>query len=85
VRDATDGQRRAYVGSHGEPRRDDRPGEEVGTQESIYQAIGSTRPGGHVGFVGVLHDVTVTGDDIFMSHAPTGHRGPEPAVRSEGI
>jgi len=51
----------------------------------MYQAIGSTRPGGHVGIVGVLHDVTVTGDDIFMSHAPTGHRGPEPAGRSEGI
>src|SRR5215213_7322332 len=30
--------------------------EAVGTQESMLQAIRSTRPGGHVGFVGVLHD-----------------------------
>lgn len=51
----------------------------------MYQAIDSMRPGGHVGFVGMLHDVRVTGDDVFMSHAPTGHRGPEPAVRREGI
>ncbi|HEX8518308.1 MAG TPA: zinc-binding dehydrogenase, partial [Pseudonocardia sp.] len=29
--------------------------EAVGTQESMLQAISSTRPGGHVGFVGVLH------------------------------
>jgi threonine dehydrogenase-like Zn-dependent dehydrogenase len=29
--------------------------EAVGTQESMLQAIGSTRPGGHVGFVGVAH------------------------------
>ena len=27
--------------------------EAVGTQESTMQAIGSTRPGGHVGYVGV--------------------------------
>src|SRR5574341_1146006 len=35
--------------------------EAVGTQESIMQAIRSTRPGGHVGFVGVLHDVEIPG------------------------
>jgi len=29
--------------------------EAVGTQESMMQAIRSTRAGGHVGFVGVLH------------------------------
>src|SRR5437764_14434587 len=29
--------------------------EAVGTQESMMQAIRSTRPGGHVGFVGVSH------------------------------
>jgi threonine dehydrogenase-like Zn-dependent dehydrogenase len=31
--------------------------EGVGTQESMLQAIGATRPGGHVGFVGVAHGV----------------------------
>ena len=31
--------------------------EAVGTQESMMQAIRSTRPGGHVGYVGVAHDV----------------------------
>lgn len=31
--------------------------EAVGTQESVMQAIRATRPGGHVGCVGVAHDV----------------------------
>ena len=31
--------------------------EAVGTQESMMQAIRATRPGGHVGYVGVNHDV----------------------------
>ena len=31
--------------------------EAVGTQESMMQAIRSTRPGGHVGYVGVAHGV----------------------------
>src|SRR3954454_8787548 len=31
--------------------------EAVGTQESMLQAIRATRPGGHVGYVGVSHDV----------------------------
>ena len=35
--------------------------EEVGTQESMMQSIRSTRPGGHIGFVGVLHDVEIPG------------------------
>jgi threonine dehydrogenase-like Zn-dependent dehydrogenase len=35
--------------------------EAVGTQESMMQAIRSTRPGGHVGFVGVSHDVEIPG------------------------
>ncbi len=54
--------------------------EAVGTQESMMQAIQSTRPGGHVGFVGVLHDVTIAGDDIFMTHAHV-HGGPAPVRR----
>src|SRR5215210_5727722 len=37
--------------------------EAVGTQESMMQAIRSTRPGGHVGFVGVLHDVEIPGEE----------------------
>ncbi|WP_238165470.1 zinc-binding dehydrogenase [Kribbella caucasensis] len=35
--------------------------EAVGTQEAMMQAIRSTRPGGHVGFVGVSHDVAIAG------------------------
>ncbi len=31
--------------------------EAVSTQESMMQAIRSTRPGGHLGYVGVAHDV----------------------------
>ena len=32
------------------------------------QAIRSTRPGGHVGFVGVPHDVALDGEELFFSH-----------------
>ncbi|MGH9229612.1 MAG: SDR family oxidoreductase [Acidimicrobiales bacterium] len=42
--------------------------EAVGTQESMLQAIRSTRPGGHVGYVGVTHDVQLPGDELFFSH-----------------
>lgn len=41
--------------------------EAVGTQESMLQAIHATRPGGHVGFVGVSHGVTLEGIDLFVS------------------
>jgi threonine dehydrogenase-like Zn-dependent dehydrogenase len=41
--------------------------EAVGTQESMMQAIRSTRPGGHVGFVGVSHDVQVPGEELFYA------------------
>ena len=41
--------------------------EAVGTQESMMQAIRSTRPGGHVGFVGVGHDVAIPGMEMFWS------------------
>ena len=54
--------------------------EAVGTHESMHQAIGATRPGGHVGFVGVLHDVAITGDDIFTTHVHL-HGGPAPVRR----
>ncbi|QRE82603.1 zinc-dependent alcohol dehydrogenase family protein [Rhodococcus ruber] len=51
--------------------------EAVGTQESMMQAIRSTRPGGHVGYVGVAHDVQLPGDELFFSHVHL-HGGPAP-------
>lgn len=51
--------------------------EAVGTQESMTQAIGATRPGGHVGFVGVSHDVALPGDELFFSLVHL-HGGPAP-------
>ncbi|MCT9138429.1 zinc-dependent alcohol dehydrogenase family protein [Streptomyces violarus] len=51
--------------------------EAVGTQESMLQAIRSTRPGGHVGYVGISHDVTLDGQELFFSHAHL-HGGPAP-------
>jgi threonine dehydrogenase-like Zn-dependent dehydrogenase len=49
--------------------------EAVGTQESMMQAIRSTRPGGHVGYVGVLHDVELPGEELFYSQVHL-HGGP---------
>src|SRR3954452_2028250 len=54
--------------------------EAVGTQESMMQAIRSTRPGGHVGYVGVSHDVQLPGDEIFFSQVHL-HGGPAPVRR----
>ncbi len=54
--------------------------EAVGTQESIRQAIRSTRPGGHVGYVGVFHDVQIPGDELFFSGVHL-HGGPAPVRR----
>jgi threonine dehydrogenase-like Zn-dependent dehydrogenase len=54
--------------------------EAVGTQESLMQAIRATRPGGHVGFVGVLHDVAIPGEEFFFSHVHL-HGGPAPVRR----
>jgi threonine dehydrogenase-like Zn-dependent dehydrogenase len=54
--------------------------EAVGTQESIMQAIRSTRPGGHVGYVGVAHDVELPGQELFFSHVHL-HGGPAPVRR----
>lgn len=39
--------------------------EAVGTQEAMTQALGSTRPGGHIGFVGLAHGVELSGRDLF--------------------
>ena len=54
--------------------------EAVGTQESMLQAIRSTRPGGHVGYVGVAHDVALPGEEMFFSHVHL-HGGPAPVRR----
>jgi threonine dehydrogenase-like Zn-dependent dehydrogenase len=54
--------------------------EAVGTQESMLQAIGATRPGGHVGYVGVAHGVTLPGTELFFSHVHL-HGGPAPVRR----
>jgi threonine dehydrogenase-like Zn-dependent dehydrogenase len=54
--------------------------EAVGTQESMMQAIRSARPGGHVGYVGVSHDITLPGEELFYSHVHL-HGGPAPVRR----
>ena len=41
--------------------------EAVGTQESMLQAIRSTRPGGSVGYVGVSHGVELPGQELFFA------------------
>src|SRR5437016_13136264 len=38
----------------------------VGTQESMTQAINSTRPGGYIGYVGVPHGVELNGEQLFF-------------------
>jgi threonine dehydrogenase-like Zn-dependent dehydrogenase len=47
----------------------------VGTQESMMQAIKSTRPGGYVSYVGVPHGVSLDGEQLFFSHVHL-HGGP---------
>jgi threonine dehydrogenase-like Zn-dependent dehydrogenase len=54
--------------------------EAVGTQESMMQAIRATRPGGHVGYVGVSHDVSLPGEELFFSGVHL-HGGPAPVRR----
>lgn len=54
--------------------------EAVGSQESMMQAIRSTRPGGHVGYVGVSHDVELPGDELFFGLVHL-HGGPAPVRR----
>src|SRR5437773_5568309 len=49
----------------------------VGTQESMMQAIHATRKGGHVGYVGVPHDVELKGEELFYAHVHL-HGGPAP-------
>jgi threonine dehydrogenase-like Zn-dependent dehydrogenase len=54
--------------------------EAVGTQESMMQAIHATRPGGHVGYVGVSHGVTIDGLELFFTGVHL-HGGPAPVRR----
>src|SRR6267154_867025 len=52
----------------------------VGTPESMMQAISSTRPGGHIGYVGVPHGVELSGEKLFYTHVHL-HGGPAPVRR----
>jgi threonine dehydrogenase-like Zn-dependent dehydrogenase len=52
----------------------------VGTQQSMMQAIKSTRPGGYIGYVGVPHGVSLDGEQLFYSHVHL-HGGPAPVRR----
>lgn len=52
----------------------------VGTQESMMQAIRSTRPGGYVSYVGVPHGVELNAEDLFFAHVHL-HGGPAPVRR----
>jgi threonine dehydrogenase-like Zn-dependent dehydrogenase len=54
--------------------------EAVGNQESMMQSIGSTRPGGHVGYVGVSHGVQLPGEQLFYAEVHL-HGGPAPVRR----
>jgi threonine dehydrogenase-like Zn-dependent dehydrogenase len=54
--------------------------EAVGTQESMLQAIRSTRPGGHVGYVGVSHGVELPGEELFFAEVHL-FGGPAPVRR----
>jgi threonine dehydrogenase-like Zn-dependent dehydrogenase len=68
IRDLTDG-----LGAHSVI-------EAVGTQQAMMQAIAASRSGGHVGFVGVSHDVTIPGEIMFGTGIHL-HGGPAPVRR----
>jgi threonine dehydrogenase-like Zn-dependent dehydrogenase len=52
----------------------------VGTQESMMQAVQSTRPGGSIGYVGVPHGVALQGEQLFFKLVRL-HGGPAPVRR----
>jgi threonine dehydrogenase-like Zn-dependent dehydrogenase len=54
--------------------------EAVGTEESMWQAINSARPGGYVGYVGVTHGLKLDGLDLFFTGVHL-HGGPAPVRR----
>ncbi|MCM4083134.1 zinc-dependent alcohol dehydrogenase family protein [Paractinoplanes hotanensis] len=41
--------------------------EAVGTQEAMMQAVRCGRPGGHIGYVGIAHDVELPGHELFFA------------------
>src|SRR5437667_10338474 len=52
----------------------------VGTQESMMQAISTSRKGGYVSYVGVPHGVEFNGEQLFFAHVHL-HGGPAPVRR----
>jgi len=52
----------------------------VGTQESMMQAVRSTRPGGSIGYVGVPHGVQLNAEQLFFTLVRL-HGGPAPVRR----
>lgn len=54
--------------------------EAVGTQGSMDQALAAVRPGGYVGFVGVSHDQTIDGLNLFFREIHL-EGGPAPVRR----
>jgi threonine dehydrogenase-like Zn-dependent dehydrogenase len=52
----------------------------VGTQQSMMQAIHCARSGGYVSYVGVPHEVVLSGQELFFSHVHL-HGGPAPVRR----
>ncbi len=54
--------------------------EAAGPQESMMQAIRSTRPGGHVGYVGWAHGVELPGQELFYAEVHV-LGGPAPVRR----
>jgi threonine dehydrogenase-like Zn-dependent dehydrogenase len=54
--------------------------EAVGTQESFMQAVGATRGGGHLGYVGVNYDVKIPGIELLFAGIHT-LGGPAPVRR----
>ncbi len=41
--------------------------EAVGTQQAFMQAVHATRPGGHLGYVGVNYEVQIPGPELFFA------------------
>ena len=54
--------------------------EAVGSQEAFMQAVGATRGGGHLGYVGVNYDVKISGIELFFAGIHT-LGGPAPVRR----
>ena len=52
----------------------------VGTRQSMNQALGTTRRGGYMSYVGVPHGVSFDGQQIFFAHVHM-HGGPAPVRR----